>query len=196
MGAVGGYLPRADAIGWRARQVEANKNDRALGALDHLAGGAADAGRGGNDDLGLALAPDGRVLPKGERQAVLRAATDEDAPIIDAGDDAGVFEPEGPRRRHKGGAQPLAPAADDDDDALPGMRRKPMRHSPATLPPPRRDARVVLEEGKRHPIPALMERAKLRWRELNERQSKTFKQAVAEYERRFKRKPPKGFDQW
>lgn len=71
-----------------------------------------------------------------------------------------------------------------------------MRHSPATLPPPRRDARVVLEEGKRHPIPALMERAKLRWRELNERQSKTFKQAVAEYERRFKRKPPKGFDQW
>lgn len=64
------------------------------------------------------------------------------------------------------------------------------------LAPPRKDGRMLLEEGKRHPIPALMERAKGRWKALKGRQSKTFAEAVKEYRRRYGRRPPKGFDKW
>jgi hypothetical protein len=56
--------------------------------------------------------------------------------------------------------------------------------------------RVTIEEGKPHPIPILIARAKKRWQDLQNRQSKTFAQAVAEYERRYGRRPPRGFDRW
>ena len=58
------------------------------------------------------------------------------------------------------------------------------------------DGRLSVREGEPHPIPALMARARLQWDDLRARQSQTFAQAVAEYERRYGRKPPKGFDQW
>ena len=58
------------------------------------------------------------------------------------------------------------------------------------------DGRLAVREGEPHPIPALMARARRQWADLRARQSKTFAQAVAEYERRYGRKPPKGFDQW
>ncbi|SCZ88022.1 BZ3500_MvSof-1268-A1-R1_Chr2-1g04138 [Microbotryum saponariae] len=64
------------------------------------------------------------------------------------------------------------------------------------LPAARRDGRLLLKEGEVHPIPAMMARAKRQWKELKGQQSKTFKEAVAEYEKRYRRKPPKGFDQW
>ncbi|GAA5894159.1 uncharacterized protein JCM6883_003736 [Sporobolomyces salmoneus] len=64
------------------------------------------------------------------------------------------------------------------------------------IPSTRRDGRIVLEEGKPHPIPAMMARAKEQWRLLKGRQSKTFREAVAEYKRRNGRRPPKGFDRW
>lgn len=67
---------------------------------------------------------------------------------------------------------------------------------PAVLPPPRKDSRLLLEEGKKHPIPALMKRAKEHWEELKGRQSKTFAEAVKEYVKRYGRRPPKGFDKW
>ncbi|KAK4053960.1 hypothetical protein OIO90_003797 [Microbotryomycetes sp. JL221] len=67
---------------------------------------------------------------------------------------------------------------------------------PAKLAPPRKDGRLVLEPEQKHPIPALMERAKIQWESLKSRQSKTFAQAVQEYQRRYGRKPPKGFDKW
>jgi len=47
-----------------------------------------------------------------------------------------------------------------------------------------------------HPIPKLMEEAEARFREKLARQSTTLKAAVAEYQRRYKRPPPKGFDAW
>lgn len=68
--------------------------------------------------------------------------------------------------------------------------------SEAILPPPRRDGRMMLEEGKPHPIPALMARAKKDWAALKGRQSKNFAEAVREYKRRYERAPPKGFDKW
>jgi hypothetical protein len=84
------------------------------------------------------------------------------------------------------------------DGALRGMKVNGGRvgKSQSVLNPPRKDGRMLLEEGKKHPIPALMERAKVQWTALQERQSKTFAQAVTEYVRRYGRRPPKGFDKW
>ncbi|KAK1234227.1 hypothetical protein PQX77_002578 [Marasmius sp. AFHP31] len=47
-----------------------------------------------------------------------------------------------------------------------------------------------------HPIPNLMDEAEGHFRQKVERQSKTLKDAVAEYKRRYNRLPPKGFDDW
>ena len=60
----------------------------------------------------------------------------------------------------------------------------------------RRDGRMLVKEGEPHPIPMLMQRAKQRWHALKNRQSRTFAEAVAEYERRYGRMPPRGFDRW
>lgn len=47
-----------------------------------------------------------------------------------------------------------------------------------------------------HPIPNLIHQAKERYHLKVARQSQTFTQAVTEYQRRYGRKPPKGFDEW
>lgn len=49
---------------------------------------------------------------------------------------------------------------------------------------------------KEHPIPRLMAEAEQKFRKLLSRQSSTLSKAVAEYKKRFKRDPPKGFDDW
>ncbi|EJF61743.1 hypothetical protein DICSQDRAFT_161376 [Dichomitus squalens LYAD-421 SS1] len=49
---------------------------------------------------------------------------------------------------------------------------------------------------KEHPIPGLMAEAEKAFREKLSRQSKTLEDAVAEYQRRYGRKPPRGFDDW
>ncbi|KAF9010289.1 hypothetical protein BDQ17DRAFT_1388221 [Cyathus striatus] len=47
-----------------------------------------------------------------------------------------------------------------------------------------------------HPIPRLMDDAEKRYREKLKRQSKSLRDAVFEYKRRYNRDPPKGFDEW
>jgi hypothetical protein len=47
-----------------------------------------------------------------------------------------------------------------------------------------------------HPIPRLMARAEDNFRDLLSRQSRTLHAAVKEYKRRYRRDPPKGFDDW
>ena len=47
-----------------------------------------------------------------------------------------------------------------------------------------------------HPIPKLMADARESFDQKIARQSKSLDQAVAEYERRYQRAPPKGFDEW
>lgn len=47
-----------------------------------------------------------------------------------------------------------------------------------------------------HPIPKLMADARRAFSDKVERQSKSLDQAVSEYERRYGRRPPKGFDEW
>jgi len=48
----------------------------------------------------------------------------------------------------------------------------------------------------RHPIYDLIERAEAEWDKKLKRQSKGLSEAVAEYKRRYRRAPPKGFDDW
>lgn len=57
----------------------------------------------------------------------------------------------------------------------------------------RKDPRAGIKE---HPIPKLMMNAENEFRSLLSRQSKTLAQAVAEYKRRYRRDPPRGFDEW
>ena len=49
---------------------------------------------------------------------------------------------------------------------------------------------------KEHPIPKLMAEAETAFREKLSRQSRTLEAAVAEYQRRYGRNPPRGFDDW
>lgn len=60
----------------------------------------------------------------------------------------------------------------------------------------RKDGRTIIELDKKHPIPALMREAKMKWAALTSKQSTTFSGAVDEYRRRYDMNPPKGFDQW
>lgn len=55
---------------------------------------------------------------------------------------------------------------------------------------------VKPEPAPRHPILQLIEKADKDWDELVGRQSKSLKQCAAEYRKRYKRNPPKGFDKW
>ena len=52
------------------------------------------------------------------------------------------------------------------------------------------------EPAQPHPIPVLLARAEKQWKDLRARQSRNLGEAVKEYERRYKRKPPRGFDVW
>lgn len=47
-----------------------------------------------------------------------------------------------------------------------------------------------------HPIYQLIRDARIAWEEKGARQSKTLKEAVKEYRRRYGREPPQGFDKW
>lgn len=89
----------------------------------------------------------------------------------------------------------------EDEDELPvkgkaikGKPKAPKVKSP--LAPPRKDGRILIEAGQEHPIPGLMARAKLQWADLQARQSKTFKDAVTEYVKRYGKRPPAGLDHW
>ncbi|EIN13346.1 hypothetical protein PUNSTDRAFT_59402 [Punctularia strigosozonata HHB-11173 SS5] len=55
---------------------------------------------------------------------------------------------------------------------------------------------VLANPAGRHPIYELIENAEREWEGMLHRQSKSLDEAVAEYERRYGRRPPKGFDRW
>lgn len=65
------------------------------------------------------------------------------------------------------------------------------RPRPGAKPQPPPDV-----ENQPHAIHYLIERAKNEWGAKMARQSRTLEQAVDEYERRYKRRPPHGFDKW
>lgn len=60
----------------------------------------------------------------------------------------------------------------------------------------RDDGILEVNPGGAHPIYELIELANARWKSKLTRASKTLDGAVREYVRRYKRRPPKGFDKW
>jgi len=60
----------------------------------------------------------------------------------------------------------------------------------------RPDGLVEVNEDGAHPIYELISRAEREWEDKLKRASKTLKEAVDEYRRRYRRRPPKGFDLW
>ncbi|TKA58044.1 hypothetical protein B0A53_00446 [Rhodotorula sp. CCFEE 5036] len=67
---------------------------------------------------------------------------------------------------------------------------------PPSFGQPVRRATAADVEHQPHPIHYLIREGKQAWKAKVARQSKTLKEAVAEYERRYWRRPPKGFDHW
>lgn len=61
------------------------------------------------------------------------------------------------------------------------------------IPFGRSNGRPMLKE---HPIPKLMAEAEAKFRNILSRQSKSLEEAVAEYQRRYGRSPPQGFEDW
>ncbi|KAF9531363.1 glycosyl transferase family 90-domain-containing protein [Crepidotus variabilis] len=85
----------------------------------------------------------------------------------------------------------------------PPPTRKPLLPPPPPPPPPvlgkhryRKDGLVEVNEEGPHPIYELIARAEKEWSEKLGRASTTLKEAVEEYQRRYKRMPPKGFNLW
>lgn len=55
---------------------------------------------------------------------------------------------------------------------------------------------LVPNPKAQHPIYDLIKSSQAAWKRKNEGQSKTLREAVREYRRRYHRAPPKGFDRW
>lgn len=64
------------------------------------------------------------------------------------------------------------------------------------VPLERREAVASTSKDRLHPIAQLIKEADEKWDTMLESQSQTLFQAVVEYERRYSRKPPLGFDSW
>ncbi|KAG8907344.1 Glycosyltransferase Family 90 domain containing protein [Tulasnella sp. 403] len=60
----------------------------------------------------------------------------------------------------------------------------------------RTDGLVQVNLGGSHPIYDLIQHSEKRWRQKMNNSSRTFREAVEEYRRRYHRMPPKGFDKW
>jgi len=60
----------------------------------------------------------------------------------------------------------------------------------------RSDGLLEVNPDGPHPIYELIDNAERRWKEKLEKASKTLEEAVTEYKRRYRRRPPRGFDLW
>ncbi|CCA67724.1 related to CAP1-Cryptococcus gattii [Serendipita indica DSM 11827] len=74
-----------------------------------------------------------------------------------------------------------------------GRDQKPIRYP---VHPRLRNGLIDTNMSGRHPVADLIDRGERTWKARLERQSKTLEMAVEEYKRRYKRLPPKGFDDW
>ena len=89
------------------------------------------------------------------------------------------------------------PRVDPDDAPILGKKQKKQRTpKQAAAHIYRTDGLLDVNPQGKHPILELMETSEIQWKRKLEHQSKTLKQAVNEYKRRYKRSPPKGFDVW
>lgn len=87
---------------------------------------------------------------------------------------------------------------------LPGFEGEPERRSrprPQANASKRRAAGTpglvtIEDDTQEHPIKTLMTTAQQEWENKNSRQSRTLREAVTEYQKRYERAPPKGFNKW
>lgn len=92
--------------------------------------------------------------------------------------------------------------SDIDSYSEPVLERKPQqvprKQQPFTIEKHkiRSDGLLQVNMEGAHPIFELTSRAEKEWEAKLRGASKTFQAAVQEYERRYKRAPPKGFDLW
>ncbi|KAF8598009.1 hypothetical protein BDV93DRAFT_547604 [Ceratobasidium sp. AG-I] len=56
--------------------------------------------------------------------------------------------------------------------------------------------RIAVTIGGRHPLHGLIADAEAKWNDMTESQSNTFDEAIEEYQRRYGRRPPHGFEKW
>ncbi|KAF8487546.1 glycosyl transferase family 90-domain-containing protein [Gautieria morchelliformis] len=102
-----------------------------------------------------------------------------------------------PTRQKRPDASVLHQARAFADVPVPPKKRKQQR-TPAQPAEHvyRTDGLLDVNPKGKHPILELIDRSETQWKRKLERQSKTLKQAVDEYRRRYKRSPPKGFEIW
>lgn len=81
----------------------------------------------------------------------------------------------------------------ENDPNRPPSREELERSSRHTFHP---NGLLLVNPKGRHPIHVLIDRAEKKWKEKVERQSRTLSEAVREYKHRYRRNPPKGFDDW
>ena len=87
----------------------------------------------------------------------------------------------------------------DEFDLVPETKSQPVKSKPRPILGKhkfRPDGLLEVNMEGAHPIFELISRAEKEWEEKLRRASRTFTEVVQEYERRYKRAPPKGFDLW
>ncbi|BEJ14671.1 hypothetical protein CspHIS471_0404380 [Cutaneotrichosporon sp. HIS471] len=108
-------------------------------------------------------------------------------------------------------SQPMVEYTNDADDIAPGgagpadpiLEPNLSRPKADKEPQPKGTNHTYLSNGHlvpnpagQHPIFDLIERSETEWKRKLDSQSKTLREAVDEYRRRYNRAPPKGFDKW
>jgi hypothetical protein len=88
------------------------------------------------------------------------------------------------------GAPDRLPRILEDDDEIDGSLPKLEKHTY------RKDGLLELNPRGPHPIFELISRAEANWEAKMNKASKTLEEACREYERRYRRLPPLGFDKW
>jgi len=88
------------------------------------------------------------------------------------------------------------PATAVKRDAIPSAPIADSRQSHAQAPAPLSGIQAVDKDATSHPLYDIIARAKTQWAAKAQRQSKTLKEAFHEYQRRYGRVPPKGFEEW
>lgn len=87
----------------------------------------------------------------------------------------------------------LPPTLLDDVDPRSATRKKASDSQSHTYD---KNGLLIVNPDAPHPIYELVRRAEADWENKVRRSSRTLKQAVREYRRRYNRLPPKGFDKW
>jgi hypothetical protein len=131
---------------------------------------------------------------------------DDDGDAMDAEEQAGldIVDMEGEAVSPDGlsGYGEAAPAhkGEGEEEAVIIPRRKRPKHRTQAKRMPEHEfldnGLLRVNPAGQHPIFDLVEYSQLAWRNKTEKASKTLKEAVDEYRRRYGRAPPRGFDRW